>query len=121
MTSKRMTFKRVVNGIEVVAVIAALIWVFMLFANDPSGGDATNAGPPGAATFASNCARCHGADGEGSIGPQLAGKVAEKYPDVADEIAVVTNGRNVMPSFEGGLSKEQIQQVVEYTRTGLGG
>jgi cytochrome c6 len=116
-----MTFKRVVNGIEVVAVVAALIFVLMLFANDPGGGDAANAGAPGAAIFASNCARCHGPDGQGSIGPQLAGKVAEKYPDVTDEIAVVTNGRKGMPFFEGALSDAQIRQVVEYTRTGLGG
>ena len=115
-----MTFKRIVNGIEVVAVIAALVWAFMLVANEPGADNVADAGSPGAAIFASNCATCHGADGEGSLGPQLAGKVAAKFPDVADQIAVVTNGRNGMPSFEGGLSKEQIQQVVEYTRTALG-
>ena len=115
-----MTFKRIVNGIEVVAVIAALVWAFMLVANEPGAGNVADAGSPGAAIFASNCATCHGADGEGSLGPQLAGKVAAKFPDVADQIAVVTNGRNGMPSFEGGLSKDQIQQVVEYTRTALG-
>ena len=115
-----MTFKRVVNGIEVAAVIAALVWAFMLFANEPGAGDVVDAGSPGAAVFASNCAKCHGADGAGLIGPQLAGKVAAKFPDVADQIAVVTNGRKGMPPFDGVLSDEQIQQVVEYTRTALG-
>ena len=121
MTSKRTTFGRIVNAIEVIAVIAALVWVFMLFANDPGTGSVADAGPPGAAIFASNCATCHGAEGEGSLGPQLAGKVVEKYPDVADQIAVVTNGRSGMPPFDGRLSDAEIQQVVEYTRTGLGG
>jgi mono/diheme cytochrome c family protein len=120
-TPERTIFRRVVNGIEVLAVIAALVWVFMLFANDAGTGDIADAGSPGAAIFASNCATCHGADGEGSIGPRLAGKVAQKYPDIADQIAVVTNGRSGMPSFQGDLSDAQIQQVVEYTRTDLGG
>jgi len=116
-----MTFKRIVNGIEVVAVVAALVWGFMLVANEPGGGAAAHGGSPGAAIFASNCAKCHGADGAGLIGPQLAGTVVEKYPDVADQIAVVTSGRKGMPSFNGVLSDKQIQQVVEYTRTDLGG
>jgi mono/diheme cytochrome c family protein len=118
---KRTAFGRVVNAIEVSAVIASLVWVFMLFANEPDSGSVAEPRSPGAAIFASSCATCHGADGEGSIGPRLAGTVAQKYPDASDQIAVVTNGRGGMPSFEGDLSDAQIQQVVEYTRTGLGG
>ena len=120
-TPKRTTFGRIVNGIEVLAVIAGLVWVFMLFANDPGSGNVADAASPGAAIFASSCAKCHGADGAGLIGPQLAGTVVDRYPDVADQIAVVTLGRKGMPSFDGVLSQGQIQQVVEYTRTGLGG
>jgi len=116
-----MIFKRIVNGIEAVAVVAALVWAFMLFANEPGESAAAQAVSPGAAIFASNCAKCHGADGAGLIGPQLAGTVVEKYPDVADQIALVTTGRKGMPSFNGVLSDKQIQEVVEYTRTDLGG
>ena len=66
------------------------------------------------------CIFCHGGDGSGGIGPRLAGKVVVKYPDPADQIAVVTNGRRGMPSFATKLSAEEIAAVVEYTRTMLG-
>jgi mono/diheme cytochrome c family protein len=115
-----MTFKRFVNGFEVVAVVIALVAVFLLFVNEPTSGSAGRSSP-GAAIFAASCASCHGADGGGSIGPKLAGTVTEEYPDVDDEIAVVTEGRAGMPSFGGDLSERQIQQVVDYTRTELGG
>jgi mono/diheme cytochrome c family protein len=114
-----MSFKRFVNAVEVVAAVAALAAVVMLFANQPSGGGAASS--PGASVFAANCASCHGADGSGGIGPRLAGKVATKYPDAADEVAVVTGGRGGMPSFGGDLRDEQIQQVVDFTRNELGG
>ena len=42
------------------------------------------------------------------------------FPNVADEIKLVTNGRGAMPSWKGDLTPEQIRQVVEYTRTALG-
>ena len=41
------------------------------------------------------------------------------YPDPADQIAVVTNGRGGMPAFGDRLSAEEIAAVVEYTRTVL--
>ena len=33
----------------------------------------------------------------------------------------MTDGRGGMPSFGGDLSEQEIEQVVEYTRTDLGG
>jgi len=55
-----------------------------------------------------------------ALGPQLAGKVVKAFPDEADEIKVVTNGRASMPAWKGDLTPEQIRLVVEYTRTELG-
>lgn len=67
--------------------------------------------------FAANCTSCHGNDGGGISGPRLNdGRVVEKYPDEADQIKVVTNGRGGMPSFGQKLSDEDIQAVVAYTR-----
>jgi mono/diheme cytochrome c family protein len=109
-------FKRIVNVVEVVALIGAAIFVVMLFANEPGGSHAPES--PGAALFSGNCARCHGADGGGGLGPQLSdGKVVEAFPDVADQITFVTRGRGSMPAFGDTLSPAQIRQVVEYTRT----
>lgn len=115
-----MTFRRFVNGVEVVAVVIAMVAVFLLFINEPPSAS-PGSGSPGAAVFATSCASCHGADGSGGIGPKLAGTVTKTFPDAADEVAVVTDGRDGMPSFGGELSDEQIRQVVDYTRTELGG
>lgn len=111
-------FKRIVAGAEALALLAIAVFVIMLFANEPDGGGGATAGEPGAEVFSAECARCHGADGGGGIGPRLSGgAVVDAYPDVADEIDVVTNGKNSMPSFDDRLSPKEIEQVVEYTRT----
>jgi mono/diheme cytochrome c family protein len=111
-------FKRILAGAEAFALLAIAVFVIMLFANEPGGSGGGSAGGPGAEIFSSRCASCHGSDGGGGIGPRLSGgAVADAYPDVADEIEVVTNGKSSMPSFEGRLTPEEIEQVVDYTRT----
>src|SRR6478672_1053425 len=110
-------FKRIVNVVEVLAVIAAAVFVLLLFTNDP-GGSGTAYASPGAALFAKNCARCHGSNGGGGLGPQLSdGKVKQDFPDAAKEVAFVTKGKGGMPAFGGTLSPAEIKQVVAYTRT----
>ena len=117
------SFKKVVTGVEVVALVAAVVFVVLLFTNGSGdgGSSGSGAGATGAQLFAANCATCHGADGQGAVGPQLAGRVTQRFPNIADQIALVTNGSGGMPSFSGKLSPQQIQKVVEYTRTGLSG
>jgi mono/diheme cytochrome c family protein len=70
----------------------------------------------GAQVFQAKCASCHDA--------RLAGQVTRDFPNVGDEVAVVTNGRasplETMPSFGGVLTPAQIRDVVEYTRVQLG-
>lgn len=118
-------FRRFVTLIEIVVAVVALGFVIMLFANQPDdeggGGTESARSTPGAAIYDANCASCHGADGGGGVGPALAGEVVAAFPNAGDEIAVVTDGRRGMPAFDGRLTTEEIEQVVEYTRTGLGG
>ena len=67
--------------------------------------------------FIGRCAQCHGTSGGGSAGPKLAdGAVTETYPDIDDQIEVVTTGRDRMPSFSETLSGAEIEAVVRYTR-----
>jgi mono/diheme cytochrome c family protein len=84
----------------------------------PRPGDANRGASPdaGAATFADNCARCHGSDGGGGVGPRLSeGRVAARFPSIDDQIGFVTNtDGNVIDA--GQLSAEDIRAVVEYTR-----
>ena len=115
-----MTFKQIVRGIEVLALVAALVFVIMLFANDGGGGGEAAPASVGAQLYASNCAGCHGADGGGGLGPALAGQVTKDFPDIEDQIAFVSKGKGSMPAFGGDLSDEQLRQIVEYTRTDLG-
>jgi cytochrome c oxidase subunit 2 len=110
-------FRRIVNVVEVLALVAVVIAVVLLFANEPDSGS-TAPTTPGAQIYASTCASCHGADGGGGTGPQLAGGAAAKrFPDIDDQITFVTQGSGAMPAFGGQLSPAQIRDVVEYTRT----
>jgi mono/diheme cytochrome c family protein len=116
-----MTFKRVVNVIEVLTLVVAIGFVVALFANEPGGGSgATAKSGPGYDVYLANCARCHGQDGQGGVGPKLAGgAVVRAFPDPADQIRLVEDGEGSMPSFKGKLSRAEIEDVVSYTRTRL--
>jgi len=97
----------------------------------------------GRQVFASaGCSGCHGAAGEGSVGPKLAGEEVElTFPEAADQVAFVKSGSSSikgqpygspdrpggqriaasggMPSFGGTLSDEEIEAVVLYEREEL--
>lgn len=66
--------------------------------------------------YVSYCARCHGSRGQGGIGPQLAGRVADRYPNLDDQKNIVRDGRGAMPGWAGTLSEDQIDAVVRYER-----
>jgi cytochrome c len=86
------------------------------------GGEGEPAARPrtGAGLYRAYCLTCHGADGQGGVGPALAGVVAVKYPDIEDQIAVVAEGTARMPSFAQSLSSAEIRRIVVYERTKLG-
>jgi mono/diheme cytochrome c family protein len=69
----------------------------------------------GAALYANNCARCHGAEGGGGVGPSLA-NIAATFPDIDDQITFVSNGGGGMPRFGDLLTEADIREVVTYTR-----
>ncbi len=101
----------------VVAVVSLAAAGVLGACGGPSGSDAS----AGSAIYRDSCASCHGVTGGGGVGPALGdGAVVESYPDEADQVAVVTEGRGSMPAFEGTLSDEQIAEVVRYTRDDLG-
>ena len=76
----------------------------------------------GEALFKAKCAMCHGPDGSGKtfMGeklkvPDLRSAEVQKKSD-ADLRAVITKGKDKMPSYEGKLTKEQIDKLVTYIR-----
>lgn len=131
----------------VVPVLALLpIWAFAYVgALNPPSSAAPILTPlqQGAQVFAKNCSPCHGAQGEGGVGPKLAGGEAKlTFPNQADQIAWVDTGsiskakgtpygdpgrpggQHVvhvagMPAFKGTLTDAQIQNVVSFERDGL--
>jgi len=104
----------------VVGVVSAFVLVIVLI-----GGGSGDPTPPGgggnaATLYAARCASCHGIDGGGATGPPFSGgRLIELYPDVADQIELVTAGRLAqgMPGFGEVLSDEEIEAVVAYTRS----
>ena len=88
----------------------------------------------GRETYGRLCHSCHGASGEGGVGPSLNG-VLVTFPDCDTHRDWISLGSErwtsevgptygaagkpltgVMPSFEGTLSEEQIQQVAAFER-----
>lgn len=115
--------KRAVDAVQAVVAIVALFTVVMLFANEPTdeapaaGGDGDVAAVvDGAALYDRRCAGCHGDAGEGRSGPQLAGRMTSVYPDIADQLEVMREGRGGMPGFGGRLGDDELQAIAEHTR-----
>ena len=117
---------KVVMSVQAATAILVVVVVAMLFLNDPvsppqpAGDIDVPAGIDAAALYGRSCAGCHGGDGSGGIGPPLkAARVIERFPTAADQAAVVADGRGGMPAFAGRVSAEEIDAIVEYTRTSL--
>ena len=130
--------KRIVQVVQVVALLCAIVFVVALFANEPTdpttatsssptttaeadggdGGDVAPAAPDGAEIFSGRCASCHGANADGGFGPKLSdGRVVEQFPEVADQLEVVRDGRGGMPAFGDRLTQDELDAVVAYTRS----
>jgi cytochrome c oxidase subunit II len=110
-----------------------LVLALALGVSGCGGGDSPPEVPPGAdgrvdpvlvegrEIFGADCATCHDADGSGGRGPRLSGgRVVERYPDAADQVARVSEGGNGMPAFGERLRDAEIEAVVRYTREVLG-
>jgi mono/diheme cytochrome c family protein len=113
--------KLIVRVAEIVAVLSAIAFVVLLFTRQPATVTVA-ADADGATIYAANCATCHGDQGQGGYGPKLGGgAVKANYPDNADQIAVIADGRNLMPSWSSKLTADQIEAVALYTREDLSG
>ena len=71
----------------------------------------------GRRAYIDRCANCHGNDGGGGRGTKLSeGLMIRRYPDIDDQIEIVTKGVRAMPAFGEVLDTGQILAVVTYTR-----
>ena len=83
-----------------------------------SGGNSTESfgqmAQSGKTGYLSKCAPCHGANGQGGIGPPLVGttNIPLAYPTAADLLKII---KTTMPRENpGGLSTSKYQQVLSY-------
>jgi cytochrome c55X len=70
------------------------------------------------------CAQCHGDRGQGGTGMKLGGgAVARSFPNIADQIKVIQDGRpgTAMPGWKTVLSNDEITAVARYEREVLPG
>jgi cytochrome c6 len=92
-------------------VAVAILWGTALAAQDAAG------------TYKAKCSACHGADAKGDtpVGKKmgikdLASPEVQKMSD-AELAAVITDGKNKMPSYKKSLKPEQIKDLVGYVRS----
>jgi mono/diheme cytochrome c family protein len=79
--------------------------------------DTEAAARAGAVLFRDNCARCHGADLEGTQKAPALAEINKKKHWTDERITNrVLNGAGKMPPFRDSLSQEQIQQLIAYLR-----
>lgn len=117
-----MSFKRLVDGVEVLAGVAALVTVVLLLTVSPTEAvEETPSLAAGADLFRANCSSCHGADGEGGVGPSLMDGLSgfETVDDLRTFVSVGSPGR--MPGFETRLTPDEINAVVEHVWVNLAG
>jgi cytochrome c6 len=65
--------------------------------------------------FEGNCARCHGTDGtKGKWGAKNL-----KLSNLSDSelLAIISNGKRIMPAWKHSLTKNEIELVKEYIKT----
>mgnify|MGYP005839210857 CR=1 FL=1 len=75
----------------------------------------------GEQVYGSNCALCHGAQGQGGIGLPFAGSdFMTQAKNRAANIEVLIKGRNAMPAFTGQLTPKQIAAAITYQRNAFG-
>jgi cytochrome c oxidase subunit 2 len=58
------------------------------------------------------CAKCHGLNGEGGVGPRIAG--SPTLTDAEDLGNLVRSGRGAMPAVGAGWTDEQVSALVDY-------
>jgi cbb3-type cytochrome c oxidase subunit III len=77
----------------------------------------------GASVYASKCAACHGANGQGgSHGtfPALAGDALVNKADPSGMIGLIEHGQSMMPAWKGQLSAGDIAAVATFIRAAWG-
>lgn len=121
--ARRGPWALAVGATQYVVGVGAATAVVMLFTlqGAASQADAQQAqlvtGIDASELYQEHCANCHASDGSGGLGTRLAGVVVTRYPNPADQSAIVAAGGNTMPAFANVLTPAEIAAITTYTRT----
>jgi len=74
----------------------------------------------GASVYVKNCAACHGANGDGGVGPALAGNPHVNIDNANAMLTTIVQGRSLMPSWRGQLAASDIAAVATFIRSSWG-
>ena len=101
--------------------LAALLLPLLAACSGPSNTDTsstegTGDAAAGADVYASNCAGCHGVNGEGSTGPAMADEVPSKSDAELENL--ITNGIGDMPPVP--LDAQDMDDLLAYLRENYG-
>lgn len=69
----------------------------------------------GREVWSRSCSSCHAPDGSGGRGPSVRA-VEDRYPTVAEQVVLVSDGRGSMPGFGSRYAADELEAVVRYTR-----
>jgi mono/diheme cytochrome c family protein len=115
-------FRRFVNGVQVLVAGAAVVTVVLLLTVSPTVAVIeTPDAAAGAELFQARCGGCHGPQGEGGVGPALAGGLSrfESVEEVGGFISAGVPGR--MPGFETRLGPDEINAIAQHAWAELAG
>lgn len=74
----------------------------------------------GEGVFSNNCAACHGAEGQGQVGPRLAGNSNLDRPEFVANRIINGFPQHGMPAFRDQLSDEEVASAATYVRNSWG-
>ena len=98
---------RMLASVDVVSQAEFDAWLEQRRAEQDAG-----SGELGKETWEGVCAKCHGMNGEGGIGPRIAGSPTLTDPEAL--ALLVRNGRRTMPAVGSGWTDEQVAMLADY-------
>jgi mono/diheme cytochrome c family protein len=103
--------KKIILSASGIAAIGAF-----LFSAAAQGATATGNAANGKTLFAANCSSCHGATGQGGVGPKLQGEKSRK--NFAGVVAQIKNPAPPMPKlYPSPLSDKDVNDLAAYVET----
>lgn len=80
---------------------------------------AAGTSPLGEELWEGSCAKCHGLDGEGGYGPQIAGSALVQDPEAVEKL--VREGRGAMPPVGKDWGDDEMNALTDYLEQNVGG